>query len=296
MDIEKLNKNQIVLLVLLMSFVTSIATGIVTVTLMDQAPPAITQTINRVVERTVETVEKVVVDDTGKTIIEEVVVSEENAIADAVEAAAPSLLRLYVVDGEGAETFSSLAFSVPEYGVLVTDADFVVVDGVYAVRNGSGDVFEARVIAEDISSTVAVLEILTDGATPPAIPFGHEINFRLGQRIIALGGHTFDEIASGMIASDPALSPFSTDIFQGGRFVGGMALTVGGNIAGMIRSLEGRVVVVTPSIILSVVRTVLGVEDVSGVSDGETALSEADKQSNIIQQESLPAAVFPAID
>ena len=35
---EHLNKQQLILLTLLISFVTSIATGIVTVSLMDQAP------------------------------------------------------------------------------------------------------------------------------------------------------------------------------------------------------------------------------------------------------------------
>jgi len=53
MEMEKLNKSQIVLLTLLVSFVTLIATGVVTVSLMDQAPPAIAQTVNRIVERTV---------------------------------------------------------------------------------------------------------------------------------------------------------------------------------------------------------------------------------------------------
>ena len=56
MDIEQLNRTQILLLTLLVSFVTSIATGIVTVSLMGQAPHGITQTVNRIFERTVEKV------------------------------------------------------------------------------------------------------------------------------------------------------------------------------------------------------------------------------------------------
>ena len=56
MDLEQLNKTQIVLLTLLVSFMTSIATGIVTVTLVEQAPTEVTRTIHQVVEKTVETV------------------------------------------------------------------------------------------------------------------------------------------------------------------------------------------------------------------------------------------------
>src|ERR1043166_8139095 len=52
MDIEKLTKSQIVLLTLLVSFMTSIATGILTVPLLQQAPPEITKTVNREVDHT----------------------------------------------------------------------------------------------------------------------------------------------------------------------------------------------------------------------------------------------------
>jgi uncharacterized membrane-anchored protein YitT (DUF2179 family) len=56
MAMEDLNKNQIVLLTLLVSFVTSIATGIMTTSLLQVAPVEVTRNINRIVEKTIETV------------------------------------------------------------------------------------------------------------------------------------------------------------------------------------------------------------------------------------------------
>ena len=85
MDIEHLTKMQIVLLTLLVSSVTSIATGIITVTLMNQVPPAVTQTLNRVVERTVE---RVVPDKSqGASVITKevtIVVKEDDLITDSI--------------------------------------------------------------------------------------------------------------------------------------------------------------------------------------------------------------------
>lgn len=56
MNIEELSKGQLLLLTILVNFVMSVATGIVTVSLLDQASPNITQTVNRIVEQTVQTV------------------------------------------------------------------------------------------------------------------------------------------------------------------------------------------------------------------------------------------------
>lgn len=56
MNIEELSKAQLILLTILVNFITSVATGILTVSLLDHTPPFVTQTINRVVEHTIETV------------------------------------------------------------------------------------------------------------------------------------------------------------------------------------------------------------------------------------------------
>jgi ABC-type lipoprotein release transport system permease subunit len=56
MDIKDLNKTQLILLTLLITFVVSIATGIVTVSIMQKMPTNATQTINNVIQKTIEKV------------------------------------------------------------------------------------------------------------------------------------------------------------------------------------------------------------------------------------------------
>ncbi len=82
-EIKDLNKTQLIWLAVLLSFVVSIATGIVTVTLMQQAPTGVTQTINRVVQQTVEKVVPGYTPTTTQTVI----VKEDDLVADAVSTA-----------------------------------------------------------------------------------------------------------------------------------------------------------------------------------------------------------------
>src|SRR3990167_3092076 len=115
---EELNKNQLILLTLLVSFVTSIATGIITTSLLQQAPPGVTQVINRVVEKTIEQVAT----EGGKEIIREVtvVVKEEDQVVDAIAKNSKSIAR--ITDNafsDGVQLFYGIGILVDKDGIVV---------------------------------------------------------------------------------------------------------------------------------------------------------------------------------
>ncbi len=56
MNIEELSKAQLLLLTVMVNFVVSIATGVLTVSFLDQAPTTVTQGVNRVIEHTIQTI------------------------------------------------------------------------------------------------------------------------------------------------------------------------------------------------------------------------------------------------
>ncbi|MEK7169964.1 MAG: hypothetical protein AAB767_01620, partial [Patescibacteria group bacterium] len=119
---ESLNKQQLILLALLVSFVTSLATGIVTVSLMDQAPPGVTQTINRVVEKTIE---RVVQEPTKQAVAvvtkETVVVKADDAIIGAIEKNTGSIVRIKEITGDGVSSFAGLGLVVSREGLIAAD-------------------------------------------------------------------------------------------------------------------------------------------------------------------------------
>lgn len=107
MDIEKLTRSQIVLLALLVSFVSAIASSIVTMRLLDEAPSeAVPHIVNRVVERTVERVvtpvqapaeEGTTQQEASKEKVVEktIVVREEELVPSAVEWARSLMVAVY---------------------------------------------------------------------------------------------------------------------------------------------------------------------------------------------------------
>src|SRR3989338_9731642 len=94
---ENMTKHQLVLLVLLVSFVTALVTGIVAVTLMDRAPQPITQTIQRVVERVVDKSVGVITEPLKKDEkreLETAALARDLLIADIVRRVSPAVVSV----------------------------------------------------------------------------------------------------------------------------------------------------------------------------------------------------------
>ncbi len=106
MDIEELSKSQLLLLMLFVNFITSIATGVLTVSLLDQAPTTVTQTVNRIVDHTIETVATgtplASIISAPTTVTKTVVESNDTLLPPAIAAASSRSVEIYA--GAGTST------------------------------------------------------------------------------------------------------------------------------------------------------------------------------------------------
>jgi hypothetical protein len=213
MNIEMLNKSQIVLLTLLVSFVTSIATGIVTVALMSQAPPAITQTINRVVEHTVERIvpaQQVAAAAVAAPVEKTIIVKQSEAVAQAVGTVSKSVMRI-VLSSDTDKTPIAIGVAVSP-SMIATDNAGLKDGGAYSAILSDGTVVPLSSDAHS-SGGITLLSVLisktattTATLTPITIASGQ---LQLGQVAVALTGLRSPHIATGVITS---LSVDSSDV------------------------------------------------------------------------------------
>jgi hypothetical protein len=190
MDIKDLNKPQLIMLALLLSFVTSIATGITTVTLMQQAPSSVTIPINRIIRQTVEKI----VPAEGKTTVQTVVVKEEDLVVDAIAKNKSALFSVTKetkdIDGRTIEISAGEGFAVSNDGIVAVDGSLVPDKEVYYVKNDSGK-FHADFISLDKNG----FSLLKIGApldeknkiTFSVPTFGDLSKMKEGQKVLVLG-------------------------------------------------------------------------------------------------------------
>ena len=237
---EGLDSRQIVLLTLLVSFVTSIATGIVTVTLLEQAPSGITQTINRIVERTVETVvpaQEAKVIEVVKEVPSDTV---EQKITSVVEKRSPALVAVITKNGEVANERSG--FFISSNGVILSSGEASTGDSYEVIY--SGDSRKAATLeVEDKGRNILVLKIVGGGEATGADKFNFvpliEAKPTLGQTVISINRNSLGiAIRNGLVSSissggesGPPL--IETDLRSSEKFLGAPVFSLGGTLLGM---------------------------------------------------------------
>lgn len=219
-NVEQLTKTQALLLNLLVTFVTSIATGIVTVALLEQAPPAVTQTINRVVEKTVE---RIVPTNTGQATVvtEKVIVKTEDLTVKAVEENAQSILVLRGTGIDGTELHAGLGFIVSSDGIAVADRQSLAGADPASIRAlYRGTTFPATLISSEATYGFVLLKLhppKEEPQTTAATTTGNEGNkksvpafipvrftdsnaVKLGQSAIFLSGRRGTSVVTGIVS------------------------------------------------------------------------------------------------
>jgi len=204
---EDLTKTQFILLVLLVSFITSIGTGIITVSLLQDAPSTITQTVNRVVEKTIE---KVVPSDNSAnvkqvTVKETVVVKEEDLVVDSIEKNSKSSVRIIgVVAPETKANFYGRGFIVGKDGPIVTDRRNLREGVAYRAVFSDGSEIPLSVISNEEGNKLGFLKVIKNEkeekiSIPDSVILGDSNGIKLGQTVIALSGNDRSNVSIGRI-------------------------------------------------------------------------------------------------
>lgn len=198
---EHLTRSQIVLLTLFVSFVSSMATGIVVVTLMQQTPEPVRQMITNVVEKTIEKAVPTVVEKPGKTIV----VKDEDLIVAAIERNTKSVVAFTISGAEGEALSAGVGVIISGEGLVITDkANFA--NGLLSTTiNGTKYTLEVVQNAKEGSLVLGKLAPVTPTATstPPAtfsaVTFGSPGSLKVGQTAIVIGGRDGKTVTTGLI-------------------------------------------------------------------------------------------------
>lgn len=245
MDIEKLTKSQIVLLTLLISFVTSIATGIVTVSLMQQAPPAVAETVNRVIENTIETVATSTKNQPAAAVIttqqKTVIVNEADLIAQAVKQATPSVVAIYGADSAQPQ-FLGLGVVTDASGTVAADISALGDRADATIELASGAKVRSLVTSRNTSS--GLLYLTPASSTPATVTWTPATlslsDPQLGEVVVAISGENNVQIAQGIVTE---LSPaeksagipetIETDIDSSSIQFGSVIIDTNGSVVGV---------------------------------------------------------------
>ena len=233
MDLEQLTKHQIILLTLLVSFVTSIATGIITVSLMNQAPPSVTRSINQIVEHTIQTVvpsSQGPITSTVKT----VVVKDDDLAAQSITTLQKSIIR---ITARGSNDLVARGVIISNRGTAITDAEALTDSGStsFDAILSDGERVPMTLQATATSSSLAVVSVAVGTSTGfAAATIADPLKLQLGQSVLHIGGSGVDVVGEGVIAMLPSSgSPTTIESNVESSTPGSVLATLFGEVIGI---------------------------------------------------------------
>lgn len=239
---EDLTKHQLILLVLLVTFVTSIATGIITFTLLSKAPVEVTQTINRVVEKTIERV----VTEPGEPerVVTTVVVNEEDRVIDAISKNEKSIVRMKTIGADGSEVVSGLGLVVHNDGTIVMDIRSYSSNLSYSIQFYDGRTLPSgKVYVDNAKGLVFIKTSIPQSVTPkptftPAV-LGNSDVLKIGQTIVAISGRESNSVTIGRVRQlnttedKKIVTGISSDILVSRSTPGSSIINLSGEVVGI---------------------------------------------------------------
>ncbi|MBI2409506.1 hypothetical protein HYV30_00495 [Candidatus Kaiserbacteria bacterium] len=193
MNIEELSKSQLILLTILVNFVMSVATGIVTVSLLDHAPAYVTQTVNRVVERTIETVAQAA----PAAIIQAPAPSNQDLVTAAIGAGAARAVTIYAAETGTSTPAIAVGTYLPKARAIATASQDALPKEVL-IRFTDGSHIAASLAHKGDGISIygfADKAVLPKAASPALIS---PSDLKLGQTVLALSAD--GSAATGIVA------------------------------------------------------------------------------------------------
>lgn len=193
MDLEGLSKSQLILLTILVNFVTSVATGILTVSLLDHAPAVVTQTVNRVVEHTIETVAQAA----PAAIVQAPAPSNQDLVTAAIGAAATRTVAIYSAEAGTSSPAVAVGTYLPKSRAVVTASQDALPKE--ALVGFPGGIYEPASLSR-LGGGVTIYGFADNASLPKAtMPTLLAANsLKLGQTVLAIGAD--GSAATGIVA------------------------------------------------------------------------------------------------